>query len=316
MHDLYEIADLIGQTYPEEWLEPEIVKQYGDKFELTKRVIGFYSEAVDKLASIKVPDETSLIVLDWAGIGDAFYSRYIIHHIPEKAVWITNPKVANLYRDDTLLPVVPGFASPFRDARQRWVRRLSQGLSSAAAKAFNKPLLDVSYRVSQYYPTWGRRPTTYRDLFFDACKIKFNPKVQPTLTHKGIFKLQCPYVVVEHCSITFGPVKVEPYEELAQRLRKHGILTLYVGAKSDPPIKGAVDKRGFNLYDTFSMLKGCKAFIGRSSGNESLMGFLPNIPVFEVDVPDTPSFARGCHPNYVQLGLKNMPEDVERILCK
>lgn len=66
-----------------------------------------------------------------------------------------------------------------------------------------------------------------------------------------------------------------------------------------------------NLYDTFSVVKGCSLFMGRSSGNESLMCFLPHIPIIEVSVTIAARYsACKLHPNVIDVNEPIEAEDI------
>jgi hypothetical protein len=94
-------------------------------------------------------------------------------------------------------------------------------------------------------------------------------------------------------------------------LEELDIGTVYVGSSDDPVIEGATDARGLSLYDTFSILKQTVGFVGRSSGNQSLLAFLPDIPLFEVEVP-APASMITCkgHNNTFSVSWDNFPDFV------
>jgi hypothetical protein len=153
----------------------------------------------------------------------------------------------------------------------------------------------------------------FSDMFFCSCGMSRNRNIKHTLNHNGRNPINTgkKYVAIEHCSNVGIPPNIESYKKLFNKIKsKYDIVLL--GASHDPFIEGVVDCRGLSLYDTFPIVKDCTAFVGRSSGNQSMMCFLPHIPLIEVDVRSKASYQEcGLHPNVKKVTL---PEEAERYL--
>lgn len=309
--------DLANKTYPQFGL------CYGSKTDLFQGIAKLYSDAREALiaAQGKIDPAAECVVLDWAGIGDTVHSRLIVQHLARdyRVSWITVPLVVPLYKDDKLCQVLTSFASPYRDARQTFIwQGLCDGMDFMFREMFDFPkLVNISTGVGRYWhKEWSR--TSYPELFFAGAGVKRDWSVVHQLTHKGKSKKKLKrYIIIEHASITFGNLPVAQYEDLVQRLSKLGIASVVVGGPNDPAIKGAVDCRGLNLYDTFSVVKNSIGFVGRSSGNQSLMCFLPEIPLFEVGIPDLGAFGPcGYHDYSTRLTAANFVDEVVRFYAK
>jgi hypothetical protein len=316
--ELARTVDLIYKAYP----QAGIGNVYGERVSVCEGVIDLYRKASETLAMAAESSTGDCVVFGWAGIGDAVHDRLIIQHLAREhqVTWLTTPQVAPLYKDDTLCQVIPTFSSPYRDARQTW---LWQGLCGMMDALFAHYFPDVkrvhvSHGVANYWHK-GWKGTTYPGLFFGGVGVERDNSIVHQLTHNGKPTIQLPkhYVVCEHASITFGTLPQSYYEEMARRLKKLNIATVVVGAPNDPPLKGAIDARGLPLYDTFSLMKGAAGFVGRSSGNQSMMVFLRDIPLFQVQIPDLGDFEL-CkyHPNVYRLRSDRFADFVEAYFRK
>ncbi len=256
----------------------------------------FLVDAENVFRGLRLP-KVEHLVLDWAGIGDAVHARLIAQHVARQGAtaWITNPLVAGLYRDDPL-PVLPGVASPWRDPMDKNLRQMAPAMTALAERIFGQPVLDVSAGVTKFFPAWLKQPTNYADLFFTGAGVVRDMALRHTLVHHGK-PLSGHYVVIETTSRSHGRIGGGYYAGLIQKLNARGVAALTIGGLVDELAVGSLDYRGRDLYDTFSLIKGARAFVGRASGCQSLVYFLPDMPLFEVDVPEWGS-ARVC--NYHQ----------------
>lgn len=311
--DAARTVDLIYQTYP------EYGKVYGERTDLVSGVFSLYATAKSAalVAREQLPKDTETVVMDWGGLGDTFYTRLVVEHLQGKVAWITVPMVAGLYKDDPLT-VIPGFSTPYRDPRQTWQREgLTPGLFDLMGRIFaDYKFLPVSYLVGQHYPDWCKKPTTFSDLFFNAVGIERDPSIMPQLTHKGKSKLvvKQPYIVLEHASVTLGTLPVTSYSPLVKAMQKFNVPVVLIGGRRDPNVMGTVNAKGLPLYDTFSLMKHARVFVGRCSGNESMMGFLQEIPIVEVNVPQAVSFGQSCHPYCFPATPDKLTDSVLRLI--
>lgn len=310
------VVDLIYRTYP------QFGETYGPKVKLTEGVLSFLDDIEKTLvrARKKVTKGTECVVFDWAGIGDTVHTRLIIQHLAreQKVCWVTVPLVAPLYKDDTIAQVLSGFASPYRDPRQTWIRDgLCEFLHNLFVEVFDGfKTVDVSYGVGKFWGA-GWKQDNYANLFFGGAGVERDPEIKHTLTHKGTHHEKLPerYIAVESTSISFGTLPVDNYVKMVNSLKAKDIETVQVGGPSDLVIPNAISALGMNLYDTFSVLKGSLAFVGRSSGNQSLMVFLPAIPVFEVEIPPLAGLTLcGYRDNVYSVGYNEFPEKVRSCL--
>ena len=264
-------------------------------------------KAVLRKAAGRLPADTELIVLDWAGIGDACHTRLIAQHLARerRLAWLTTPMIAGLFQDDSM-PVIACYASTARDVRQPEVRALAAELDAIARAVLPVPVLHMSYRVCQVYDDWLKRISNYADLFFRAAGIQRDRSIRHTLVHNG----QGPegrYAVIEPYGYTTGAIFPGIAASTARVLADAGVSLYQVGAANDALIEGCVDARGLPLYDTYSLVKGALGFIGRASGNETLT-FYSQTPLIEVDVPGWAS-AHNCgyHGNMVNIVSEALP---------
>jgi hypothetical protein len=295
--DLARVVDQIYTTYP------QFGKVYGERPDIVARVVTLLGEMETALKKASKANG-ELFILDWAGIGDAIHSRLIAQTIAQtkKVVWIT--PIASLFKDDSLMTVLPCPSFPYRDVRQHWIiDGLARAVDNLAREYIRGELVHISKDVGIYWHTWMHNQTDYADLFFSACKVERDPKVKHSLVHKGKSPIDGKYVCIENASFTLGTMDIKSVP---------GLTLVHLGGPSDPKIEGTIDRRGTPLYDTFSILKGCEAFIGRASGNQMLMSFLPDIPVFEVDVPLVCSMVNlGYHNDIRRVELKDLPKVLE-----
>jgi hypothetical protein len=314
---LAKMIDQIYKTYPQFGL------CYGEKDKLVAGALELVDRASETLESAARKSDGDCIVFGWAGIGDAVHDRLIVQHLcrEHKVTWLTTPAVASLYKDDHLCQVIPTFSSPYRDARQTW---LWQGLCDTIDFLFEKHFpsvkrVHISAGVARHWHN-GWKGDSYPGLFFGGAGVARDLSIIHQLTHLGTPPIDLPerYIVLEHASITFGTLPASYYEELTRRLDRLGIATVVVGAGSDPDVKGAIDARGMNLYDTFSIMKGACGFVGRSSGNQSMMVFLRDIPLFQVQIPNLGAFELcGYHSNAYRMRSDEFTNKVERFYqCK
>lgn len=254
--------------------------------------------------------KTTAIVIDYGGIGDAIHTRLIAQHLVSHGhvvTWITNPFVATLYKDDTLMQVLPGFAMRFRDPRSKWQNLLTTQIKKIASTIFrHKKIIDVSCGVAHIFGKahWGN----YANMFFNGAGIRRDVKLKHQLTHNGKLEDIRPelvdkkYVIIEHASLTFGTVNVSKYADFVDNHKKNGVACVYLGSLKDPEIPNAIDCRGLNMYDTYTVLKNSIGMLARASGNQSAMAFLPKVRVYEVDIPSGANMqVCGYHENIVSV---------------
>lgn len=254
----------------------------------------------------KMRPRTTAVVVCYGGIGDAIHSRLLAQNLVKvghTVAWITNPFVAGLYKDDPVMQVLPGFALRYRDPRPKWQHMLCGEIRKHAQLCFHgKKVLDVSCSVSLAYSK--QRWSNYAKLFFNGAGIRQDPNVKHSLVHHGELSKLRPdlvgkkFILIEHASLTFGTVPVEHYRDFVARHAAQGIPSIYVGAKTDPEIPGALDGRGLSMYDTYTLAKNCHAMLAKASGNQSLMAFQPKKLVYEVDIPPAANMSVcGYHQN-------------------
>jgi len=243
----------------------------------------------------------SLVALDWAGIGDACcHARLILQHLTKKnkVMWITKPLVADLFRDDDLMDVVPGFGlDDYRGVGCPWIaRRATPDLNNVFEACFpSNPKLHVSYLVSQYWINGGPREN-FSELFFRACSIERDFAIKHSLIHLGKSPIEGKYIVMEP---TGGSGRLSPEEcsKTAKLLEPRGIQVVILGSPHCPKVPGAINKPGIGLYDSFSIIKSAVGFVGKSSGNQSLVCFMwdSQMPLFEVGLNPSISYGqKGC----------------------
>lgn len=245
----------------------------------------FVAQAEAVWRGLPVP-AVDVLVLDWAGIGDAAHARLIAQHLAKDAsvAWVTHPLVAGLYRDDPM-PVLPGVTSPWRNAAEHWqVAEFAPAMHRAAQRVFDGRLVDVSAGVVAHYGTWHAHQTNYADLFFGGAGVTRDPRIRHRLQHRGCVK-DGAYVCIETTSLTHGALPGSAYLDFVTRLAKREIRCYTVGGKDDELAAGSLDFRGRDLYDTYTLIKGARAFVGRASGCQSLTYPASWVKLVEVDVP-------------------------------
>jgi hypothetical protein len=282
---------------------------YGERDKVIDRVVALAEETDKALGSIH---PKGLVVFDWAGIGDAIHSRLIVQHLAkeQEVSWITTPQVAPLYKDDKLAEVFSGVSSDFRDASKIWiVDGLCPAIDAVAKKLFGDRLVNISSNVGRYYQN-GWDGKSYVSLFFGAVGLKRDKAIKHQLRHLGTPTIGLPkrYIALENHSITFGAPPVGQYQEMTARLGDIGIAVVQVGATGVPRVNGTVDARGMDLYDTYSIVKGAIGFVGRNSGNQSLMVFRRSTPLFEAGIPAEMSYSTiDYHDRVIRLRLDELP---------
>ena len=255
--------------------------------------------------------DCDLIALDWAGIGDAVcHSRLILHHLlPRKILWITTPTVYGLFKDDPLMDVRCGFDGPRGIGNPELGNKIDQIMKDV----FKKETLPISKNIIRDFANCIARKHNFSDAFFCCCGMEKDKKIKHSLIHKGqsLIKTNKKYIVVENFFRAQTPALLSSYKKLFEKIKdRYDIVSL--GAAIDPIMEGMIDCRGFSLYDSFSIVKNCSAFIGRSSGNQSLMCFLHQIPIIEMDVAVSASYQEcGLHPDVKKVKL---PEEAEKYL--
>lgn len=253
------------------------------------------------------PSDNSLLALDWAGIGDACcHARLILQHVVKmgkEVTWICIPKVASLFRDDPMMRVFPGIENPYRVPGLPNQMRVTHGIDEHFEICFpGWKKLNISHSVMCRYH--GGAGISFTDRFFGACGMTRDPSIVHSLTHLGSVPkdLPIPYVVFEHTGSSHGSAHPDLAKLLVSNLRKIGVATVCVGGLGSYPVPGAIMRTGLDMYNTFSIVKGATAMVGRSSGNQSLACFLPTLPVFEIDVLQVSAKYSVCkiHPNIIE----------------
>jgi len=273
----------------------------------------FLSIAFDVFSNIKKTDPTyDLVALDWAGIGDAIcHSRLILQHLlPQRILWITTPTVYGLFKDDRLMDVRCGFNGE-RNVETPFLIDLATQTEEIMKIIFSKRCISITKNIMINFNRCSKY--NFSDMFFCSCGMSRNRTIKHALSHNGEKSINTSkkYIVIEHSSLCGIPANIVSYKKLFSRIKDRYDIFL-LGSLSDPVIDGAIDCRGMSLYDTFSIVRDCSIFIGRSSGNQSLMCFLPHIPLIEVDVRPKASYQEcGLHPNVKKVAL---PEEAERYL--
>lgn len=268
-----------------------------------------------------VPEKYDLIAIDYAGIGDAIYhARLILQHMRRdkpRIAWITNPIVSPLFRDDKLMDVFPGFSCKFRHAiLDKWINSaLFPALDEIFKSYFPKSYtISISGNICKYWSTFGGQGNSFSDRFFRSCGINRDESIRHELKHNGEYDLKEKYILLEYSSLAQGKIPIPECELLVKKLKNVGINTVYVGAKTDPEILGGIDARGKNMYDVFSIAKKSIGLVGKASGNLSVCCFLPNIPVFEINIIDCYGIAAcGLHPKVYGLS-EDWQENIVKIL--
>ena len=276
-------------------------------------------ELVDVVGQPSSPDD--VLAMDYAGIGDALcHDRLILQHLVVKqgkrVTWIATQKVGCLFKDDVLMRVLEGFSNPFRIpvhgqlALSHWLNVLFEERFPNWTK-FNA----THFVMSKYF---GTHASNISDAFFKCCGVERDFFIKHSLRHLGLppDDVKRPYLVLEYIGQSTGRSDPAQTQNLVANLSKMGISTVCVGPADGYLAPGATMRLGINLYDTFSILKGSMAMVGRSSGNQSLACFLPNLPVFEVDVNWHISH-RECrlHPNTTTMG-PDYPVQIPKLIVE
>jgi len=238
-----------------------------------------------------------LVAVDWAGIGDACcHSRLILQHLHgqgHRIAWITIPKVAELFKDDVLFDIFPGFSCPYRDVSLPWCGEVAKEIDGLLG-VFSPTKLHISMRV---FDQWAIRRgiSNYSEFFFSACSVKRDSSIKHEIRHLGKPTIALPnkFVCLENIGMTCGSISQEACAGIVSAMGSIGVSVVCMGSKDNPYVNGCVDARGLSLYDSFSVVKNSIGIIGKSSGNQSLFCFLPDLPIFEVDVPECASY-RDC----------------------
>jgi hypothetical protein len=285
-----ELIGAINKTYPQYGCPT-----YGTVDELIVKVRDMLVDLEQVLVRcLKRVRKNSLVAFDWAGIGDTIHTRIILQHLVKdhKVDWITLPLVADLYKDDSLMNIISGIAIPYRDANQIWI---NSALIPIINEKFTKIIrgngnkcVHVSKLIVDQYRAGGF--SDYADLYFKAFKIKRDDNIKHHLRHLGKFKSVRDSVIIEPVSMTLGNI---PHNAIVNMINNNQHLDFHIVGKDFQFNNLAIDSTNRSLYDTFSIMKGSKAFIGKSSGIQTLTCFLPHIPVHEVDVSNINSL-RSC----------------------
>lgn len=266
-----------------------IPKFYGESNKVINEVVEILKGFKNKFVEIyNQKTDHEIIVLDHAGIGDVVHSRMVVQNIKNKKIlWIMPSKYTNLYKDDKVADVVGSEYVRFRNPWCKFCKSLVNMIHKIFTTVFGaKFLINIPYNVTNYL---AKKPLlAFDQVWFEANKmqrdysIKFELQHNAKLEDLGLDLEYNKYLVIEHCSLTFGSIAVRKYEALVSKMKNIGYNCVCVGGLNDPKIKGAVDCRGYSLYDTFNLIKNSAGFVGRASGNECLVFFDDRIPVFEV----------------------------------
>lgn len=272
----------------------------------------------------KLHNTSDLVVIDWAGIGDAnCHSRLIIEHLicDKKISWLTVPLASSLYRDDYRLQVLPLFTNPQRDPHNIACIENDKFINELISKHLNnRKILNISHNIVNLH--LARLATgNYSEVFFRANGLKRNLNVKHSLIHKTKAELRKKTILLEFASATFGVLQEQILCEIVQKISDLNYDIVLCGSLNDNytinpnTFVDIIDLRGYDLYDVFSYAKSCNYIIGRSSGNQSLACFLPNIPLIEIDVPAFASY-KDCqlHPYVRNTTSKEFCQNIDRFI--
>ena len=271
-----------------------------------------------KRAASFITDE-DIVAIDWAGIGDAnCHSRLLIEHlcVTSKVCWLTPEKVASLYVDDKKVKVVGSFNCPYRDVTSPLLMRdIVPYIDSIVRKHIpHKKVINISNNICRYYQT-ASDLQNYSNSFFRANNITRNFDIKHSLVHNTSINLDRPSVFIEYCGQTCGTISLDYLNKITQKITSLGFDVIVAGSKEDPNFysnERIKDLRGYSFYDIFSYMKNCKLIIGKSSGNQSLSCFLPNIQLIEIDVPPSASYITcKLHPNVKSLSVDGFYKNIE-----
>lgn len=227
----------------------------------------------------------SYVFIDSAGIGDSCYTRLLIQSLISTGVseceilHIVPELVAPLYRDDNLVTVVSGYDVAYRIVTEPICIETYNEID----KMVNGYFIDrkIYHMGKLLCDVWPRKhpKNTLVQTWSLASEITLNHLVG-YLTHRGKcqFVFNKPHMVLEYCSISFNyNVSIDIFNKIIEKY-SNDYEVCWVGSKTDPQLKGGVDCRGLNLYDTFSLLKSSALLVHTGSGIYTMCNvFLPKL---------------------------------------
>lgn len=237
--------------------------------------------------------KNTLVLLEYAGFGDTFHTKLIIQHLQKQyknIVWITLENIKNLYKEHIDLHI---YDNKIKNILRNPNAKICQDYSNLISELFftvfkqyeNKKDISNSIIFSHIHnynkPFWWH--------YYNMFNINRDFSIKHNIRHSKNFEhnLNKEIICFEHNSITYAPFSdFHKYEKIVNNLSSFYDIVL-LGGKEDPYLPNvAIDYRGKNFYDTFSVIKKSKFFIGRNSGNQLLTVFLDDLPVIEIDTPD------------------------------
>lgn len=262
---------------------------FGDKDTTISNAKNIFLKIIGFFDNIYI-ENCDYVVIDYGGIGDCIHSRLLVQNLAKnnKICWIVPPLVFDLYKDDNVSKTYKGFTIPFRNPFHKICNIIIEYIHKIIIEKFKDyKIIDNPFNILQYYIKVNVQSI---DFYFLASGVNRDYNIKHCITHNGKLsdiniKLKEKYVVLEYNSLTFGSIAdLNKYDVLIKKLNKLNIDVVCVGGLSDKKLNYGIDCRGMSLYDVFTLIKNSVGFIGRNSGNQQLLEFLPDIPVFEIDV--------------------------------
>jgi len=248
------------------------------------------------------PEKCDYLIFDYAGIGDSFHTRLLAQQLSQnnKICSVVPPLVYDLYADDEKTKTYSGFTFPFRKAHTILCRKMISFITQTINFYFSEDfkILNSTKSIVDYLMKYGLPNNIAFETFcFSANNFKRDYSIKHHLVHNGkITDLAiCPankYIIIEHCSYSFGSIDLNLYNDLISSLKNIGIDSIIVGSEYDPFISNTIDGRGLSTYDTYTLIKNSIGFVGRNSGNQCMTSFCENIPVFEIGVPASLAYCK------------------------
>jgi len=238
------------------------------------------------------PDET-IVLLEYAGIGDAFHTKLVIQHIENKyknIVWITNNIIKDLFKNHKNLTIFDNkIDNKIRYPEVLLTPTYLSFIDKCFRAIFNEfdNKLDISYNItiSHRLCSQKKEQKTFDQHYYDIFGIQRDFSIKHNILHEDKIEInnEKPIIAFEHCSRSFRHLtNIEAYSKIVDLLNfKYNIYLL--GSIDDPYIKNTIDFRGKSLYDCISIIKKADIFIGRNSANQLLTVFKPNIDIIELD---------------------------------
>jgi hypothetical protein len=241
-------------------------------------------------------DEDTVIILEYAGLGDAIHTKLAIQHLTKmgmNVVWIAPDLIADLFKEDSHMSVFGNHIySPLRNPSPTALNY---------HRIVEKSFLEIFDRFKfKYNVTAGicsgcvyrkrRNITQMYEPLYRSIKLLMDRdfSIQHQITHTGNIELNNskPILCMETTSVSNYANHPVKYQLLIDSLSLYYDVVLVGGDRKLEYQNMFLDFRGSSLYDTFSVIKKSSIFIGRNSSNAALTVFKREMPVIMMDVVD------------------------------